>query len=317
MNPARAMAIGLLVAWFALPGSAQAQDWPGGNAATSVGAQGTPGAPPVAAPPTGYPYPPPYAYPPGTGTPPGSPYPPPSAYPPGYAYPPAYAGYPPPPGPLPGAELPPPPEPPSPLPTGKWRTGASLFLVPQGYLSYELKYRGESLLAYGRGTTATAGVAAFAEVDPIPHRWCHLYLAFSLQFLPSIKWEPPPGSASTSGSAFGGAGRELDFLPQIGVAFSPSPRVRLLGYVAPGYSLLFASNLVGVLADPGTARGFVVQAGTGMVYAVGEHGFFAVRASYQWTYQNHQVQSNTTGESADVHFRFHFIAVHGAGGYWF
>jgi len=29
------------------------------------------------------------------------------------------------------------------------------------------------------------------------------------------------------------------------------------------------------------------------------------------------VQSSTTGETADVHFRSQFIALHGAGGYWF
>jgi hypothetical protein len=87
--------------------------------------------------------------------------------------------------------------------------------------------------------------------------------------------------------------------------------------VAPGYSLLFASGMADAFANSGVVHGFVVQTGGGVLYALGEHGFFSIRGSYQWTFQNNRVQSNTTGESADAQFRFRFVAVHGAAGYWF
>jgi hypothetical protein len=286
---------------------------------TSASAQTTeptvtaaPAAPPAAgAPPAGYPYPAPYGYPPGYPYPPNyayppAPYPAYPQYPPGYpAYPP---GYPYPPAPAPE----PPPPPPAPLPSGKWRIGGSLFLVPQGYLTYDLKYRGETQLLHKGGTTTTAGIAAFAELDLVRH----LFLGLSLQFLPSIKWTPPSGAAAAS-DVFGGSGQELDFLPQAGVHLSASPRLRLLAYVAPGYSLLFAAGMADAFAESGVVHGFVVQTGGGVLYAIGEHGFFSIRASYQWTFQNNQVQSNTTGESADARFRFHFVGAHGAAGVWF
>ena len=316
MTLARATVLALAVAGALLgsPARAQTQDKPAPDAkAQPPAGQPTAPAPASASPPAGYPYPAPYGYPPGYGFPPGYTYPsaPYPAYPPqGYPqYPPAYPAYPPP-YPTPAPE--PPPEPPAPLPSGRWRMGASLFLVPQGYLSYDLKYRGESQLTYAGGTTATAGVTTFAELDPIRH----LYLGLALQFLPSIKWEPRSGSAAGS-NAFSGTGQELDLLPQIGASLSASPRLRLLAYVAPGYSLLIASGMADAFANSGTAHGFVVQTGGGVLYALGAHGFFSIRGSYQWTFQNNQVQSNTTGASADAHFRFHFIALHGAGGYWF
>ena len=130
----------------------------------AFGAWGYPAYPPYFIPPPPG-YPPSYGYPPGYGYPPAYGYPPPyPVYPQGYpqapyAYPPAYLAYPPP-YPAPAPE---PQEPPARLPGGRWRLGASLLLIPQGYLAYDLKYRGESLQTYSRGTSVTAGVAAFAE----------------------------------------------------------------------------------------------------------------------------------------------------------
>jgi hypothetical protein len=292
-------------------------------------APGAPATPPAAAPPApGDPspagYPPPYAYPPAYGYPPPYGYPPSSpnapasqpaypAYPPypPYGYPPAPAyppDYPPPP-----ADVVTPPPDHGPLPAGRWRAGATLLISPQGYLAYDLRYRGESLVAYRRGTAPSAGVAAFAEYDLVRH----LFVGLALQFLPAIKWEPPPGTDTTTTASFGGTARQLDLLSQVGVCMFPSARLRLLAYVAPGYSLLFASNLVDAYADPGTARGFLLQVGGGFLYAVGPHAFFAIRTSYQWASPNNQVQSSTTGESADVRLRFRFIALQGMGGYWF
>jgi hypothetical protein len=285
----------------------QAQAQPAADAQAAP-ATAPPAAPASAASPAAYPYPypPPYGYPPGYGYPYG--YPPP-AYPPysqgAPTYPAAYAVNPPA-YPAPAAP------PPAPLPSGKWRLGASLLLVPQGYLSYDLKYRGESQLTYARGTTSSAAVAVFTEFDLIRH----LYLGMTLQFMPSVKWEPPPASSPQT-SAFSGSGQELDLLPQIGASLSATPRLRVMAFVAPGYSLLFASGMADAFANTGTAHGFALQTGGGILYALGEHGFFAIRGSYQWTFPNSQVHSNTTGESADAHFRFHFIALHGAAGYWF
>jgi len=70
-------------------------------------------------------------------------------------------------------------------------------------------------------------------------------------------------------------------------------------------------------ANSGVVHGFVVQIGGGVLYALGEHAFFSIRGCYQWTFQNKQVQSTTTGESADARFRFGFVGLHGAVGYWF
>ncbi len=282
-------------------------------------AQTPPPAPGAAQPP--YPYPPAYPYPPGYPYSPAYGYPPPAPYPPGYptyprgyspyaspypGYPPAYAGA----GYRPAVSAEPPP---SPLPSGRLRIGAALVVMPQGTLSYSLNYKGEPLLAYSGSTAGTAGIVPFVQVDL--HRY--LYLAFAVQFLPSVKWSLAGPASSSNNNLFGGTGREVDFLPQLGVTVSAARRLRLLVFAAPGYSLLFASNLVKVYADPGTAHGFLVQTGFGMIWALGQHGFLDFRGTYQWGFQNNQVQSATTGESADVEVHSRFFGLRAGGGYWF
>jgi hypothetical protein len=307
------------------PGWAQAPDSPApppSAASPPPAAQGAPVAPPPAAPgaPPNVPAPgspayPPYAYPPPYGYPPGYAYPPPGypAYPPGYppypaAYPP-YPAYAPPPSPEP------PPEPPTPLPAGKWRLGATLLLIPKNqdfsYLSYDLRVRDESLLTHEGGIKSTAGVSVFAEVDLI--RYVHLALA--VQFLPWVEWVS--AATATRADPFVGTAQEVDFFPQLGVTFPATRRLRILGYVAPGYSLFAASDMADIFANSGTPHGFALQLGGGILYAIGQSAFFTVRASEQWAFYGNQVRSNTTGETADVSFRLRFLALHNSVGFWF
>lgn len=260
-------------------------------------------APATATPQPVYPYPPPY--PPGYAYPPGYPQAPPPGYP---GYPPGYAAYPAP---------PPAPETEAPLPSGKWRLGGSLFLIPHASLVYDLKYRGEPLDYYDRGVSTTAGVALFTEVDVLPH----LFLGLALQCLPSIKWVPlplPPGVSREEMPSIGGVAREYDLLPQFGGYVNATPRLRLLAYLAPGYSLLDTSSLdTTIPIKHGTTHGFVLQAGGGMLYAVGQHGFFAIRGLYQRSSSKEQVPSPNTGQSAEPTFFFSFFALQGSGGFWF
>lgn len=270
-----------------------------------------------------YPYPSAYPNAPGYGYPSayGQPAPYPYGYPPapqGYspyaspypAYPPAYGqwptvGYP------PAVYAEPPPDP---VPSGKWRLGASLMLAPKGNLSYSLNYKGEPLLAYSGDTATTAGVVPYLQLD----LFRYLYLAVAVQILPSVRWSST--SAASSGSSnniFGGSGREVDFLPQVGLSIPASRRIRILAFAAPGYSLLFASDLVKVYADPGTAHGFVFQTGFGMVLSLGQHAFLDFRGSQQWGFQNNKVQSATTGAAADVEVHSRFTSLQAGGGYWF
>jgi hypothetical protein len=266
--------------------------------------------------PPAYPYAPGYAYPPAPGYPAPSPYAQPyPPYPqPGYSpyaspypgYPPAYAQNPPR-YPYPATVYA---VPPARVPNGKWRLGASLMLAPQGTLTYSLNFRGEPLLKNSGSTATTGGIVPYLQLDLVRH----LYLAFAVQFLPSVKWS---GGSSTNNNLFGGSGREVDLLPQVGVTVPASSRIRLLAFAAPGYSMLFASDLVKVYADPGTAHGFIFQTGFGMVVSLGEHAFLDFRGTYQWGFQNNKVQSATTGESADVEVHSRFFGLQGGGGYWF
>ncbi len=270
-----------------------------------------------------YPYPPAYPYPPGYPYSPAYGYPAPSPYAPGYpTYPQGYSPYaspyptyPPAYGPAAGYRPPVVAEPaPSPLPGGRLRIGAALVLMPQGTLSYSLiDDKGEPLLAYSGSTAGTAGVVPFVQFDL--HRY--LYLAFAVQFLPSVKWNFGGPASSSNNNLFGGTGREVDFLPQLGVTVPAARRLRLLVFAAPGYSLLFASNLVNVYADPGTAHGFIFQTGFGLIWALGQHGFLDFRGAYQWGFQNNTVQSPTTGESADVEVHSRFFGLQAGSGYWF
>lgn len=263
-----------------------------GSAAPATTPTSVPPPPGYAHPPYGYPAPYPYPY----------PYPPVHAYP-GYpAYPPypAYSAYPP----------PAPPAPPAPLPTGKWRIGGSLMAIGEGRLSYDLRMRGESLLTHERGVKTTAGLALFVERDLLRY----LYVGFAFQIVPSIKWKPAP---TTEGDPFTGSASQLDFLPQLGGIYSPTPRLRILGYAAPGFSLLDASDLADIFASSGTPYGFALQVGGGILYALGAHAFLSVRGAHQWTFLRNEVKSHTTNEHADVYFRFRFFSLQGSAGYWF
>jgi hypothetical protein len=185
--------------------------------------------------------------------------------------------------------------------------------APQGTLSYSLNYKGEPLLAYSGSTAATAAVVPYLQLDLVRY----LYLGFAVQILPSVKWSSPAKSSGSNNNIFGGSGREVDFLPQVGLTVPTSRRLRLLAFAAPGYSLLFASNLVKVYADPGTAHGFLFQTGFGLLWSLGTHAFLEFRGTYQWGFQNNKVQSLTTGESADVEVHSRFFGLQAGGGYWF
>ncbi len=268
-------------------------------------------------PPAAYPYPP---YPAPSGYPSGYAYPPPTypAYPPGYGqYPPSYPPYPAYPAPPP-PEAPPPP--PAPVPTGRLRLGGSFLFIPEGsspyhasYLSYDLRVRGETLFAHKGDIETTAGVAVFAELDLI--RYLHLALAVQLQ--PSIRWRSTTTTTMTQRDPFVGTGHEVDFFPQVGVTFSATRRLRVLGYIAPGYALLAAAGMADVLANSGTPHGFALQVGSGILYAIGQHGFFTVRVAQQWAFLQSQAHSNTTGETAEAYFRLRFLALHNSIGFWF
>jgi hypothetical protein len=187
-------------------------------------------------------------------------------------------------------------------------------LAPKGTLSYTLSYKGEPILAYSGSTAITGGFVPYVQLD----LFRHLYLAFAMQFLPSVKWSSTSsGSSSNNNNLFGGSGREVDLLPQVGVTVPASRQIRLLVFAAPGYSLLSASGLVKVYADPGTAHGFLFQAGVGMVMSLGEHAFLDFRGAGQWGFQNSKVQSATTGESAEVKVHSSFVILQAGGGYWF
>ena len=275
----------------------------------------------------GYPYPPGYPSSPGYPYPPAYGYPSPSPYAPGYppypqgyspyaspypGYPPAYAQ-----GPAPGyppmAAVEPPP---SPVPSGRWRLGATLVFVPQGTLSYTLKYRGEALVAYSGNTAATGGIAAQLQIG----LFRYLYAGFTLQYLPSLSWKNPITQPSTGTNPYGGSAYEIDLLPQLGANIPVARRICFQVFAAPGYSFLSGSGLTisKALVDPGsTARGFLFQTGIGMNWSLGEHAFFDFRGTYQWGFQNNKVQSATTGQSADLEVHSQFLALQAGGGYWF
>jgi hypothetical protein len=265
----------------------------------------------------GYPYPPAYGYPtpyPNTpGYPPypqqgyspyGSPYP---GYPPAYGQPPA-AGYP----PTVVAE-----PPPAPISSGRWRLGAALIFVPQGTMSYNIKYRGEVLPpAYSGSTSATVGFAAQLQVD----LFRYLLVGFAVQYLPSLSWNNPSPQSSTGSNPYGGSAHEIDLLPQLGATIPVARRTRFLAFAAPGYSFLSASGLAITkiyVAPEGAMHGFLFQTGVGMIWSFGEHAFLDFRGAYQWGFQNNKVQSTTTGETADVEVHSRFFGLQAGGGYWF
>lgn len=267
--------------------------------------------------PLGSPYAPGYAYPPAYGA--SAPYPygyP--AYPPGYSpYASPYPAYPPANARPTAADHPPAlvAEPPlAPAPSGRWRLGAALMFAPQGTLSYDLIVKGEPQVPpYSSSTAATAGVVPYLQLD----LFRHLYLGLAVQVLPSVKGNGNAASSGSNSNIFGGSGREVDFLPQVGLTVPTSRRLRLLAFAAPGYSLLFASNLVKIYANPGTAHGFIFQTGFGLLWSLGEHAFLDLRGAYQWGFQHNNVQSPTTGESADIEVQSRFFGLQAGGGYWF
>lgn len=282
---------------------------PAAPSAPTPAQRSTPGPAPGAAP--AYGYPPGYAYPPAYGYPPGY------AYPPGYYPPPYPAGYPyPPPAQGPGQQpvTVVPATPPTPVPNGKARLGAAFMVFPRGTIDYSLDYRGGPILAKAGDAAATVGVSVFYEYQPLRY----MFLAAGLQILPTVKWRHGQTTSTPGGTdPFAGSGREFDLLPQIGLTLPVSRVIHLLAFTAPGYSFVQGSDLVKAYADPGTAKGFLIQAGAGMTVSIGQHGFVTFRFSQQWGFQKNRVQSPTTGESADVALHTNYTGLHAGGGYWF
>lgn len=259
-------------------------------------------------PPPGYAYPPAgYAYP-----PPGYAYPPPGyAYPPGYGpYPPAYPGY---------YQTPPvaKPTPPFRRPTGDFRLGVNVGAFLSGKLSYSLSFRGEALVSHSASAAATPGLAIFAEYQPIRF----VFVGFTIQYLATVKWahSAPVDSTSSSPTAspYGGTGHEIDFLPRLGISYPVAPRVRLVASGAPGYSMIDASNMIKVYADPGTVRGFTIQGDAGAQISFSEHGFVQGRLSYQSSFLESSATSETTGQTAAIDLHASYWGVNGGIGYWF
>jgi hypothetical protein len=186
--------------------------------------------------------------------------------------------------------------------------------VPQGTLSYKLKYRGEALFAYSGTTTATAGIAAQLQID----LFRYLFAGFTLQYLPSLSWKNPISHPSTD-TTYGGSAHEIDLLPQLGANIPVARRIRFQIFAAPGYSSLSVSGLTisRSLAPGSAARGFLIQTGMNMIWSFGQHAFLDFRGTYQWGFQNNKVQSATNGETADLEVHSRFLALQAGGGYWF
>jgi hypothetical protein len=204
------------------------------------------------------------------------------------------------------------------MPEGRWRIGVAGILFPTGNLSYKLSVRGESILAYPSSSSAnpgnaatTLGVAPFVQFQAAEY----LYLGLSVQYIPNVKWKP--ASSTSTNQLYGGSASELDLLPQLGITIPVARRVQLLFFGAVGYSLVFASDLVKVYADPGTAHGLLVQSGAGLLYALGGKGFLEMRGSYQWGFQNNQVQSSTSGQNWDIEVHSQYLGMQCGGGFWF
>jgi hypothetical protein len=321
----------LLVAGMMLVGSAPAaaQEAPSSPAAPAPALPPAAPAPTLPPPTTGsappaYGYPPGYAYPPGYGYPPGYSYPPSYAFPQGYGYPPASPPYPQSYAPYPTyapANAPttalPDTEPPVVAPAGRWRLGVAAMIVPTGTLSYSLNDRGEAQLAFSGQTASTAGVRPFAQVDILRFKQVRLQLGLAIQILPTIKWANP--SLSTAGNdAFSGSGYEVDLLPELAIGVNVLSRVRLAAFAAPGYSFLSASDLASkVYVDPGTVRGFVVQAGAEITGSFGQHFFLDGRLANQWGFQDSEVRSLTNDETWDAKVHTSLFSVQVGCGYWF
>lgn len=268
--------------------------------------QPAPGYPaqPGAYPPGAYP-PPPYGYP-----PPGYGYPPPQPGQPQPGYPPyPYYGYPP----------PPPPPPPAPLPvlTGKWRVGINVTLVPVGSLDYEVNYRGEPIMARYGGLDMALALGASATYD----LGKHFFVGASINYLPSLGFSSPlkvtdPDSGATA-TLFGGSIKELDMLAQVGFLFGEPKRTRFYASAASGYSFVFASGLANPMADPGTARGFLVQGAGGVIFAIKTSLFMDLRAFYQMGFQKGATTSPETGQPAEIVARTRMGGLTGSFGWWF
>jgi hypothetical protein len=190
-------------------------------------------------------------------------------------------------------------------------------LVPQGTLSYNLRYQGEVLPpAHAGSTAATVGLAAQLQVD----LFRYLLLGVAVQYIPSLSWESPASQSSTKDTSFGGSAYEVDLLPHLGATIPVAHRIRFLVFAAPGYSFLSASGLAisKTYVDPGSAaRGFLFQAGAGVLWSFGEHAFLDFRGALQWGFQNSSVQSATTGESAELQVHSSLGTLQAGGGYWF
>jgi hypothetical protein len=189
-------------------------------------------------------------------------------------------------------------------------------LIGKGNLVYNLKYRGEPLDYNDRGVDTSIGLAGVVEYDVISH----LFVGFALQFLPKLRWDPVTTVTSQGDrvTMYGGTAREYDFLPQVGGYWNATPRLRLLAVVAGGYSLLETSSLETLLpVEHGLTHGFVLQAGGGILYAIGTWGFFTARGLYQRSSHKQQVKSPTTGQTAEPTFFLSFFALQGAFGAWF
>jgi hypothetical protein len=91
-----------------------------------------------------------------------------------------------------------------------------------------------------------------------------------------------------------------------------------LRFGQPGYSFLAASDLASkVYADPGTVRGFVIQASAEISGTFGQHFFVDGRFANQWGFQGGQVRSSTTGEAADAEAHTNLSSIQVGCGYWF
>jgi hypothetical protein len=294
---------------------------PEGSAAPAYGYPPGYGYPPsYGYPAPGYAYPPGYGYPPGYAYPPGYGYPPGYAYPPGYTYPPGYPASPQGTSPIPSAEpitAPPDTEAPVIAPAGRWRLGIAALIVPTGTLSYKLSYRGQAQLAFSGQTAPTAGLRPFAQVDVLRFGQLKLQLGLAMQFIPSIKWANPPASNGDN-NAFNGSGYEVDLLPELAVGVNVLPRLRLVAFGAPGYSFFSASELASkVYTDPGTVRGFVIQAGAEVIGSLGEHFFLDGRLANQWGFQSSEVGSLNNNETWNAEVHTNLFSAQVGCGYWF
>jgi hypothetical protein len=160
--------------------------------------------------------------------------------------------------------------------------GVDFDLLPSGSVTANFAGSGDTT----SDLKTAYGIAGDFETEIAPHV--------------SIGLAPRYVLALNAANSNGDSSTELDLRARVTVGGQVIPKLRVYGYAAPGYGIIFPPDSVQVNNNKVHPNGFIIAAGGGVTYAIAPDVRLLVELGYQWGFESWSASGTVLGQTVTV-----------------